>query len=280
MGLVGGAAHLGVDGRGRPEEQQSAVDQVAAEVPQDPAACRGRSALGLEPLERGLEPLDLAESSLRDQPLQREDVGVPAAVLVDAQRYAGCLRLGDDVTGVGRGEGERLVAHDRQVEADGLQGKGSVGVRRGRDGDGRDPVRGQGLEAVVRADGGVLPRELGPARCRRGHHPGEVAGGRAGQQGSVEVPPAEAVADESDPHLLCRHGPIVGRLAGPAGGFGCSAVAARCRGRVVCGDCVAAQGFRVWMTLPRLFEHLYDWMAWWGPVGMSSRRSWRWSVGG
>ena len=181
-----------------------------------PPAAR-RSARRLEPLERRLEPLDLAESTPRDELLQGEEVGVPAAVLVDAQRDARGLRLGDHLAGVGRGERERLVAHHRHAEPDGLQGHGGVGVRRRRDGDGRDPVRREGLEAVVGADAGVLPRQLGPACCRGGHHPGEVAAGRAGQQGGVEVPPAEAVADESDAHLLCRHGPIVGRAAGTGG---------------------------------------------------------------
>src|SRR6476620_5390188 len=107
-GLVCRVTHLGMDGRGRPEEQKSLVDQVAAEVAQDPPACRRRSARRLEPLERRLEPLDLAESTPRDELLQGEEVGVPTAVLVDAERDPRGLRRVDHLTGVRRGERERL----------------------------------------------------------------------------------------------------------------------------------------------------------------------------
>jgi hypothetical protein len=88
LGALASDVELGIDLPHRPEELQRLVDKVAAEVEQQAAALLGARALapavpGLRPpaLEARLEAMHPSQSPLLDQPSQREEVPVPAAVL-------------------------------------------------------------------------------------------------------------------------------------------------------------------------------------------------------
>lgn len=114
--LVVTVVHLGVHPLHRAGQHQSLVDQVAAEVDEG-AAARGRSTrLGPEDLEPGFVADHGADFAAVQQRPQREEVGVPPAVLVHRQRTALLLRELDGGTGRGRVECERLVADDGQAQ--------------------------------------------------------------------------------------------------------------------------------------------------------------------
>ena len=60
---------------------------------------------------------------------------------------------------------------------------------------------------------GMIVGYLGSPVRRPGHHAGQRAPGRTGDQWSMEVATPEAVADQPDPHHSVRHGAIVSALS-------------------------------------------------------------------
>ena len=128
------AIELGVDVAGRAEQHQRLIDEVDHQVEEQALAALAGALDGPARLRRRppalvarLEAVDGAERALAQQPLQRQDVGVPAAVLErDGEAaVAGGERL--ELARLGGGHRERLVDHD--VAAGGERRRGDRRVR-------------------------------------------------------------------------------------------------------------------------------------------------------
>jgi hypothetical protein len=177
---------------------------VGAEVEQRATAGRARSDLRRQPLEARLETDDVAQRPTVDEGSDGEEVGVPAPVLVRRQGEAQPLGELHRAAGGGRVERERLVADHREAHVQRLFAERRVRVGRGRD---RDRLRPGGLhlgDGRERSCLGVLGRDQRLSLRRGGYHPEEVTLRCSGEQGSVEVPPPEAVADQAEADGLHR----------------------------------------------------------------------------
>lgn len=141
VGLRGWTADvgLGVDGDDRAEQGQRLVDEVAAEVVEEPAQLRrvaglAPAALGLRApaLEAGLEALDVTERAVVDQLADGAEVVVPAAVLEDGEQQAAVLGERGELLGLGGGRGQRLVDDHRQTGLQRGGGERHMGLVRRR----------------------------------------------------------------------------------------------------------------------------------------------------
>lgn len=204
VGGGAGAAYIGlrVHLHGRSEQDERLVDDMAAQVVQQPAdllrvARLAPAALRLRtpPLETGLEALYVAQLTVRDQAGEGEEVVVPAAVLEDREQQPALLGEGRELPRLGGRTGDRLVHDDRQT---GLERGGrdrDVGpVRRG-DHDQTERVGAvRTLPQLLRRRGEPYVRELG-ARLRpsflvrRDDRVEDEALGR-GDQGAWKTEPA------------------------------------------------------------------------------------------
>ncbi len=190
----------------RAEQQQCLVDEVAAEVQQRAAAGDTRPGARCPPLEPRLQRPHLAQGPFGDQPADGAEVGVPAAVLVGRERQPGGGRPVHRGLRRGGVEGEGLVADDGQAEVQRPVGQLAVRARRGGDRDGLGARVREGLQGVDAGRAGVVGGHQRPALLRRRHHPEELDARGSGQQRGVEIAPAEAVADQPEPHRTGVHG--------------------------------------------------------------------------
>ncbi len=214
-GAVAQQRGVGVQALRRAEQLQGLVEHVRAEVVQQAAARRGRFApalldVGAETVEVRLEAAYAAQRAAAEQRLQGQEIGVPAAVVVNAEHAAVFPGAGDQGFRLGAADGEGLV--DDHVLA-GQQGgvrQGEVGlVRRGdhHQFDGRVGVQ---LRRVGVDGGGrpVLVHQLGLARGDRRQF--QRVDRR--QYRGVEGRAGEAVAHQSSLNFL--HG-ILARVVSP-----------------------------------------------------------------
>src|SRR6185437_10765780 len=111
---------LSIDGIGPAEELERLVNQVRAEVEEQPTRQRWIGALppgvGLrsraEALEAALEACDASECVALHQAPHGEEVIVPAAILEDAKRLPGALGRRDHLLRLGGAGCEWLIDHD------------------------------------------------------------------------------------------------------------------------------------------------------------------------
>ena len=190
---------VGVDGVGRAEEAEGLVDEVGAEVvPQATAGDRGLAPaladLRAEAVEAGFERQDLAERAIGDEAAQREEVGVPAAVVEHREDAAGARGETGEPLRLGQCEREGLV--DDDVPAGRERPAGEVGVGVVRRGDDDEVEVGSRQDGVgVRQDRRV--RQVGPHLGRVARRDGsEAQAGRGGDQGHVEGLAGVAVAEQ------------------------------------------------------------------------------------
>ena len=169
------SAWTGVD---RAEEQQRLVDQVAAEVAQDAAARRPAARVGGEPLERRLEPGAPRRARRRRSAAHGEQVGVPAAVLVDAERDPGRGAASTAITSrASAASSANGLSHTTARPSPIACRARAVWVCAGvematADGPGRREV-GRGCRRRGRP--GWSRCQLGSPLGRAGHHPGQLA---------------------------------------------------------------------------------------------------------
>jgi hypothetical protein len=124
------AVQLGVDLGHRSEQGQRLVDQMAAQVIEQPAGL-GRVAelppaaleLRTPALEPRLEAVHPAQPTRADQLGDGAEVAVPAAVLEHAQQQSGLLREPGQVQRLPGGGGQRLVHDHRRAR---LQRRGGM----------------------------------------------------------------------------------------------------------------------------------------------------------
>ena len=153
--VVGG---LPVAFRDRAKQLDGLVDQVGAEVVED-AAAFGQGggvppvpeAFRPPPLKARLEGPDLPQRAVREELLERQEVGVPPAVLEHRELHAGVGRPGDEFFTVGRRGDEGLVHHHVEAVGDRRGGEVEVRQRRGAE-DHEVQVPGEG-EQRLRASG-------------------------------------------------------------------------------------------------------------------------------
>ena len=113
---------LGVHRGRRTEELEHLVDQMRAEVEQEPARVLGAPTFpppvlvdhGAPALEARLEPRELAERPIGDQAPQRQEVTVPAPVVEDARHHAVLLGGVREPLGIRDARGQRLVYDEVQ----------------------------------------------------------------------------------------------------------------------------------------------------------------------
>ena len=198
------------------EQLDGLVYQVGAEVVEDaaPVSEVGSIApvpepLRPPPLKARFEGADVTQGALTYELLERQEVGVPPAVLEHRQLHTGVGRAGDELITVGRCGDERLVHH--HVEAMGYCRSGQVEVgERGSAQDDEVKVGGQGEHCLRRGnDPGmrVAPGRLGgPFRVRRHDHV-EGVGGISRDQRCVENPARDSEADDGGPDGCRCFGP-------------------------------------------------------------------------
>ncbi len=220
--VVGGPAarvvDLAVDLRGGAEELQGLIDQVRAQIEQQPAARRagrdlapgGAGELRPPALEARLEPVHLAELSLVEQPAKGQEVGVPAAVVEDGERHARRPRPFDQLRAPRRCS-PRAACRPRPAgpprSPASPAGRGRRWRSRSRRGRARRPLPDR---VGARLDDGarMLPgRPVAPLRVG-GDDRRELQPVRRRDQGRVQVPPASPKPMRA------------GRLSEPARGAG------------------------------------------------------------
>ena len=183
-------------------------------------------------VEPRLEPQHGAEHALVDQPPDRQEVAVPAAVLEHGQRDAPAAGLLDDLAPLGGRRGQRLVDDDGQPRLDtASRAIGDVRPVRCRDHDQVDLAgTDQLVGAVEQRRARVVAEHLrAPVRVR-GHDRGQPEALRRGDQGSVEDAPGQPVAEQA--HAQRR--PVRAHVPPPSVGAGPSDGA---RGRPRHGHC-------------------------------------------
>jgi hypothetical protein len=200
--------HLRVHRARRPQQVERLIDQVRAEVEEQATGLLRRPALAplahihlrAPAVEARLEAHRLAERPPGDEPLQRQEVTVPAAVVEDACDNAARSGSFLEPLSVGHARGERLVHHQVEPGLDrGQPERGMLAVRRGdhhqvvrvRPGEQRRGVR-QDLHP-----GMCSPRLLGSLGVR-GDDRGKGQAGNGLDERRVERRPGEAVADQPD----------------------------------------------------------------------------------
>ena len=114
------------------------------------------------------------------------------------------LRLGGGVelASVGGARREGLVGDDVQPGVDGLEHQRAAGLRRRRDRHRVDPARRDHRgEARIDRRARQIGLDLGDRGGRAGDDAGELDALGGCDERRVEVLPARAVSDQSDPHL-------------------------------------------------------------------------------
>jgi len=169
-----------VDLAGGAKKVQRLVDDVAAEVQHDPPAlCRTyllppRPGDGFRPpaLETRLEARDRTQLTGGLQPLDRQRVTVPAAIVKHTQEEAGAARGFDQPPALRGGRCQRLVDDHRQPVGDRLQAR--VDVVAGGRGDHHEVMLRRPLperpEAVEQAHPRVVGEAPGLPLRVGGHH--------------------------------------------------------------------------------------------------------------
>ncbi|TKW51054.1 hypothetical protein CTA1_9473 [Colletotrichum tanaceti] len=165
------ADELAVDRLGHAEEVVGLVEQVGAQVVEGAAALvhaqlalprrRGLRAVAVKV---GVELVDAAKDAVSHHLLDRQEVAVPAAVLVDADEAPVLLGDPDELLGLGDGGHEGLLDQHVLAGLERLLGEAEVGVGRREDVDDVDlGVLEHGLQRGV-----VLQRRVVVGRRRRG----------------------------------------------------------------------------------------------------------------
>lgn len=129
-------------GLGHAKQHIGLVDEVGAEVVEDGAALgNAHGALpvgrggGLVAVKVGVELENAAEGVVGEQVADEEEVGVPAAVLVDADEAVAGAGNGDELVGLGGGGDKGLLGEDVLAGFEGGLCEGKVLVGRGGDDD-------------------------------------------------------------------------------------------------------------------------------------------------
>ena len=121
------AIEFRINGRGRTEEHQRLIDQVAAEIVEQPAGLGGRGLAPRAPwlrsptFEPRLEAVNVAKRFLGEEPSNREKVAVPAAVVKNREQHAafvGRLDQGWASPAVGANGLSTTVARPAAIAAD------------------------------------------------------------------------------------------------------------------------------------------------------------------
>ena len=210
------AIEFGVDVARRAEQQQRLIDEVDHEVEQQALAAGARAIdgparFGRRPpaLVARLEAVHRAERAFPQQPLQRQDVGIPAPVLERNGQPPVARGERGQLAGLDRGDRERLVDHHVAAGGQRRPGQRRVRVVRRRDDD--EVERRRHLEQLIRGRHDPrlrIPRGGGlHAAGIAGRDGRQLESGRGADQGRVEGRAAEAVADEADAEGAgCGHG--------------------------------------------------------------------------
>jgi hypothetical protein len=191
---------LGVDGPGRTEQPQHLVDQVAAQVAEQPGVRADLQGGRVGLLHPGLDAPQLTQLPTPQDGGQGADVGVPTAVVEHVQRNPRVPGRGHQLAAARRVGGERLVGDRRHARRDGLQHQRAAGLRRGGDGHRVDPGGQQLGQRVVGGHRGEVRGQLGAPVRRAGDHAGQLHVLRRGNERGVEVAAADPVSDQSEPH--------------------------------------------------------------------------------
>ena len=167
------AIELGVDVARRAEQQQRLVDDVDHEI-EEQALAAGAGALdGPARLRRRtpalvarLEAVHGAERALPQQPLQRQDVGVPAPVLERDRQPPVARGERRQLARLVRADRERLVDHHVAAGGQRRPGQRRVRVVRRRDDD--EVERRRHREQLIRGRHDPRAADNGPRRPGRG----------------------------------------------------------------------------------------------------------------
>ena len=201
LGAVALLGQVGVHRQRCAEQLHGLVDQVRAQVVPQAAAGAGAVApaighLRAEPVEVRVQFGDFAQRAAIEQGAQREEVGVPAAVVEHAEHAAGCRGRVDHGLRLGRVEGERLVDHDMLAGGQRSQRKRRVGVVRGGHDDEVDRRIGEGARGIG-DDMGVRMGGVNLGRIAR-YDSVQAQPGRARHEWCVEDAAGQAEAEQCD----------------------------------------------------------------------------------
>ena len=178
----------------RAEELQRLIDEVAAQVEEQPPALRRNALppsaahLRAPALEARLEPVHTAELVRGQQPPQRQEVPVPAPVLKHRQQQPALGSRIDEPAPFGRIQRERLVDDDRELGLESRQPERNVAAVRRRD-HGQIELARPLPDLVSRPDhghAGVLAERLLAALAVAGHDHGQLQARCRGDERRVE----------------------------------------------------------------------------------------------
>ncbi len=198
---------LGIDSYGGSEQPQHLVDKVTAEITQQASGWPGFQCRRIVEIHSRMNPPDLAETSVANDLCQRLHVGIPAAVLENAEHHALCLRSRIQFPRSFRRRREGLVGDNMKACLDCFQHQVAPCLRRRGDGDRVNDACCDhvGQAGVDRQVWKILPHGFDGRRspsddaCQvhifRGHH-----------ERRMEMLAACAVADKTDPHRASHPG--------------------------------------------------------------------------
>ena len=214
--------------RRRPEQLQRLVDEVAAEIEDDPGALAGRgrvlpalAELRRPALERRLEAMHVAERALAEQLADGEEVAVPAAILEDDERQPGRAAAAMSCSASATDAAKGLSMTRAAPEASADEALLEVHVRGRAEHDEVEALREQFLgrcrRSRLRDDPGGL-RTPGRVARRDGLDREARVGG---DERSVEDASGEAVADDrrADRGAVGHRARLPGRMRRSPGGL-------------------------------------------------------------
>ena len=205
------AVDLGEDRPHGSEQHHGLVDQVTAQIEEEPARLTGVVALAPAPAERRPPPLEarlettyVAERTRGDQGLQGAEVGVPPTVLERAEQDPRGPGLLDQRAALGCGRCQRLVDDDGDPGGEGGAREGDVGVVGAGHHEQIQVQAQQGVDVWDHRGVGVVGGDRRGAVRGAGDHPDELhAGGRRDQRGvedgTCQAVPGDADADHASP---------------------------------------------------------------------------------
>jgi hypothetical protein len=166
LDVVAAEVHLGVDVGRSSEELHRLVDEVAAEIEEQPARLlwcpplppRSGRRRRLPALESRLEAMDRSERAFVDDPTDGEEVRVPSPVLEDGEEEIALSRERRELPALGGRGCQRLVDHQAETGPEALEPERHVSGVRGRNDDQVVILRG-------------LPDRVGPIHDPRVREP-------------------------------------------------------------------------------------------------------------